>query len=150
MTPVDYIEAPLIYAQALLCQLTATAGDCQRAEQLKAAALRRFGYLLDFSPRSDTSSCSGCSRCTRSTATARCTSSPLRTRAPRRRAPPTAKGCTCSPGMARRCPPLTPNRACCRRRPPPPACSRGWLCTRRRRVSGNAVYLKSRADFRSR
>ncbi len=52
-TPVDYIEAPLIYAQALLCQLTATAGDCQRAEQLKAAALRRFGYLLDFSPQYD-------------------------------------------------------------------------------------------------
>jgi hypothetical protein len=52
-TPIDYIEAPLIYAQALLCQLTATAGDCQRAEQLKRAALTRFGYLLDFSPQYD-------------------------------------------------------------------------------------------------
>jgi hypothetical protein len=52
-TPVDYVEAPLIYAQALLCQLTGASNDCQRAEQLKAAALRRFGYLLDFSPQYD-------------------------------------------------------------------------------------------------
>jgi uncharacterized protein YyaL (SSP411 family) len=52
-TPVDYIEAPLIYAQALLCQLTGASSGCQRAEQLKAAALRRFGYLLDFSPQYD-------------------------------------------------------------------------------------------------
>ncbi|MGO9319581.1 MAG: glycoside hydrolase family 76 protein [Solirubrobacteraceae bacterium] len=52
-TPVDYIEAPLIYAQALLCQLTGTASDCERAEQLKATALHRFGYLLDFSPQYD-------------------------------------------------------------------------------------------------
>jgi hypothetical protein len=52
-TPVDYIEAPLIYAQALLCQLTGSSSGCQRAEQLKAAALRRFGYLLDFSPQYD-------------------------------------------------------------------------------------------------
>jgi hypothetical protein len=52
-TPVDYIEGPLIYAQALLCSLTATAADCQRAEQLKATALARFGYTLDFSPQYD-------------------------------------------------------------------------------------------------
>jgi hypothetical protein len=52
-TPIDYIEAPLIYAQALLCQLTSTPSECQRAEQLKATALRRFGYLLDFSPQYD-------------------------------------------------------------------------------------------------
>jgi uncharacterized protein YyaL (SSP411 family) len=52
-TPIDYIEAPLIYAQALLCRLTATAADCQRAEALKATALERFGYLLDFSPQYD-------------------------------------------------------------------------------------------------
>jgi hypothetical protein len=52
-TPIDYIEAPLIYAQALLCRLTATPSECQRAEQLKATALRRFGYLLDFSPQYD-------------------------------------------------------------------------------------------------
>ena len=52
-TPVDYVEAPLIYAQALLCNLTATPGDCSRAEQLKATALRRFGQLLDFSPQYD-------------------------------------------------------------------------------------------------
>jgi hypothetical protein len=52
-TPIDYIEAPLIYAQALLCRLTSTAAECQRAEQLKATALRRFGYLLDFSPQYD-------------------------------------------------------------------------------------------------
>jgi Glycosyl hydrolase family 76 len=52
-TPIDYIEAPLIYAQALLCTLTATAADCQRAAQLQEVALSRFGYLLDFSPQYD-------------------------------------------------------------------------------------------------
>jgi hypothetical protein len=52
-TPVDYIEAPLIYAQALICSLTGTVGDCERAERLKATALDRFGYLLDFSPQYD-------------------------------------------------------------------------------------------------
>ncbi len=51
--PVDYVEAPLIYAQALLCQLTGDSSGCQHVEQLKAAALRRFGYLLDFSPQYD-------------------------------------------------------------------------------------------------
>lgn len=52
-TPIDYIEAPLIYAQALLCRLGAEANSCARAEQLKATALERFGYLLDFSPQYD-------------------------------------------------------------------------------------------------
>ena len=52
-TPIDYIEGPLIYAQALLCRLTATAALCERAEQLKHTALDRFGYLLDFSPQYD-------------------------------------------------------------------------------------------------
>jgi glycosyl hydrolase family 76 len=52
-TPIDYIEAPLIYAQALLCTLTATPADCERASQLQAVALERFGYLLDFSPQYD-------------------------------------------------------------------------------------------------
>jgi hypothetical protein len=52
-TPIDYIEAPLIYAQALLCTLTSSAEDCQRATQLQEAALNRFGYLLDFSPQYD-------------------------------------------------------------------------------------------------
>jgi hypothetical protein len=52
-TPIDYIESPLIYAQAVLCEMTSTPADCQRAEQLKATALRRFGYLLDFSPQYD-------------------------------------------------------------------------------------------------
>jgi hypothetical protein len=52
-TPIDYIEAPLIYAQALLCRLTDSAGECERAEQLKSVALTRFGYLLDFSPQYD-------------------------------------------------------------------------------------------------
>ncbi len=51
--PADYIEGPLIYAQALLCGLTSTPPDCQRAEHLKATALTRFGYLLDFSPQYD-------------------------------------------------------------------------------------------------
>jgi hypothetical protein len=52
-TPVDYIEAPLIYAQATLCRITAVPAECQLAERLKARALSRFGYLLDFSPQYD-------------------------------------------------------------------------------------------------
>jgi hypothetical protein len=52
-TPVDYVEAPLIYAQAALCRLTGAQGECARAEQLKGSALHRFGYLLDFSPQYD-------------------------------------------------------------------------------------------------
>jgi hypothetical protein len=52
-TPIDYIEAPLIYAQAVLCSATASAADCARAEQLKTTALDRFGYLLNFSPQYD-------------------------------------------------------------------------------------------------
>jgi Glycosyl hydrolase family 76 len=52
-TPIDYIEAPLIYAQAILCSASATPADCTHAEQLKATALNRFGYLLDFSPQYD-------------------------------------------------------------------------------------------------
>jgi len=52
-TPVDYVEAPLIYAQALLCRLTGVQSECARAQALKETALRRFGYLLDFSPQYD-------------------------------------------------------------------------------------------------
>jgi hypothetical protein len=52
-TPIDYIEAPLIYAQELLCREAATPPDCVRAEELKSTALHRFGYLLDFSPQYD-------------------------------------------------------------------------------------------------
>ena len=52
-TPIDYIEAPLIYAQALLCKETSAPVDCQWAGQLQGTALRRFGYLLDFSPQYD-------------------------------------------------------------------------------------------------
>ncbi|MCW3027385.1 MAG: hypothetical protein JWN81_596 [Solirubrobacterales bacterium] len=52
-TPIDYIEGPLIYAQAVLCDATGTAAYCTRAEQLKATALDRFGYLLNFSPQYD-------------------------------------------------------------------------------------------------
>jgi hypothetical protein len=51
--PADYVQAPLIYAQALLCRLTGTPDECQRAARLKATALTRFGYLLDFSPQYD-------------------------------------------------------------------------------------------------
>jgi hypothetical protein len=52
-TPIDYIEGPLIYAQALLCRLSSTPADCRRAAQLEPVALTRFGYLLDFSPQYD-------------------------------------------------------------------------------------------------
>ncbi len=52
-TPIDYIEGPLIYAQAVLCRISADAGGCERAQRLKRTALDRFGYLLDFSPQYD-------------------------------------------------------------------------------------------------
>jgi Glycosyl hydrolase family 76 len=52
-TPIDYIESPLIYAQALLCRLTGTPSECARAQQLKGVALQRFGDQLDFSPQYD-------------------------------------------------------------------------------------------------
>ncbi len=52
-TPIDYIEGPLIYAQATLCRITSTPSECERAETLKSTALTRFGYLLDFSPQYD-------------------------------------------------------------------------------------------------
>jgi len=52
-TPIDYIESPLIYAQAVLCQITGTAADCERAEAVKTVALKRFGQMLDFSPQYD-------------------------------------------------------------------------------------------------
>ncbi len=51
--PVDYIEGPLIYAQATLCRLTSNAAECALARQLEARSLSRFGYLLDFSPQYD-------------------------------------------------------------------------------------------------
>jgi hypothetical protein len=52
-TPIDYIESPLIYAQALLCKETSTPADCERVAPLTATSLRRFGALLDFSPQYD-------------------------------------------------------------------------------------------------
>ncbi len=52
-TPIDYIQAPLIYAQADLCRVSSAQALCDRAEQLKATALTRFGYLLNFSPQYD-------------------------------------------------------------------------------------------------
>jgi hypothetical protein len=52
-TPIDYIEAPLIYAHTVLCETSGTPTECERAEQLKARAVERFGHLLDFSPQYD-------------------------------------------------------------------------------------------------
>jgi hypothetical protein len=52
-SPVDYIEGPLIYAQAVLCRLTGSSSECALAEQLKATALKRFGQTLDFAPQYD-------------------------------------------------------------------------------------------------
>jgi Glycosyl hydrolase family 76 len=51
--PIDYIEGPLIYAQALLCRLQSSPPLCERAQQLTRTSLSRFGYLLDFSPQYD-------------------------------------------------------------------------------------------------
>ncbi len=53
VTPVDYVEAPLAYAQAVLCRLTSNASECRTAQRIKAGSLSRFGYLLDFSPQYD-------------------------------------------------------------------------------------------------
>ncbi len=52
-TPIDYIESPLIYAQAVLCRETASAADCERVGPLTATALKRFGQILDFAPQYD-------------------------------------------------------------------------------------------------
>jgi hypothetical protein len=52
-TPIDYVEGPLIYAQALLCQETGSPAACERVAPLTATSLRRFGTLLDFSPQYD-------------------------------------------------------------------------------------------------
>lgn len=51
--PVDYIEGPLIYAQATLCRLQGDPAECALAERLKRTAVRRFGQQLDFSPQYD-------------------------------------------------------------------------------------------------
>ncbi|HWY17744.1 MAG TPA: glycoside hydrolase family 76 protein [Solirubrobacteraceae bacterium] len=52
-TPIDYIQAPLIYAQALLCRIDAAPADCTLADYLTATALHRFGESLDFAPQYD-------------------------------------------------------------------------------------------------
>src|SRR3984957_158737 len=52
-TPIDYIESPLIYAQALLCEATKSQEDCERVGPLSVTALKRFGQILDFSPQYD-------------------------------------------------------------------------------------------------
>ncbi len=52
-SPVDYIEGPLIFAQATLCRLTGSASECAFAERLKETALKRFGETLDFAPQYD-------------------------------------------------------------------------------------------------
>jgi uncharacterized protein YyaL (SSP411 family) len=55
-TPIDYIQSPLIYAQALLCRMHAAPTYCTLADYLKATALQRFGFgePLDFAPQYDT------------------------------------------------------------------------------------------------
>jgi len=52
-TPIDYIEAPLIYAQAVLCEMTATAAACERSVRLRNTALDRFGHMLNDAPQYD-------------------------------------------------------------------------------------------------
>jgi Glycosyl hydrolase family 76 len=52
-TPVDYIEGPMIYAQATLCRLTGSSSECALADRVRNRALTRFGYLLDFAPQYD-------------------------------------------------------------------------------------------------
>ncbi len=52
-TPVDYIEGPLIYAQATLCRIQLSSSECALADRLKQRALTRFGQILDFAPQYD-------------------------------------------------------------------------------------------------
>src|SRR4029077_14714501 len=52
-TPIDYIESPLLYAQETLCRIAGARADCERAQDLTATALTRFGDALDFSPQYD-------------------------------------------------------------------------------------------------
>ena len=52
-TPVDYIEGPMIYAQAALCRLQSSSSECALADRLKQRAIVRFGHTLDFAPQYD-------------------------------------------------------------------------------------------------
>ncbi len=52
-SPADYVESPMIYAQALLCGLKGEQSACERAESLERTALKRFGGMLDFAPQYD-------------------------------------------------------------------------------------------------
>ena len=133
-TPVDYIEGPLIYAQATLCRLTGASAECDLRRAPEGTGARRASATCSTSRRSTTrSTCSGCSRSTRSTATATLyrmaadnardaqtraldAGRPLPARLERRDA------------LRRR----TPGRACSRPTPRRRACSRGWPSTRRR------------------
>jgi uncharacterized protein YyaL (SSP411 family) len=51
--PVSYIQAPLIYAQQVLCTATGDGSLCTRARDLAATSLDRFGQTLDFGPQYD-------------------------------------------------------------------------------------------------
>ncbi|MGH2833540.1 MAG: glycoside hydrolase family 76 protein [Solirubrobacteraceae bacterium] len=52
-TPVDYVQSPLIYAEALLCRLINMPDECQRVEEIKETVLERFRYPLQFAPQYD-------------------------------------------------------------------------------------------------
>ena len=70
-TPIDYIEGPLIYAQAVLCRLHRRPRRLRTRRAPEGHGARRASATCSTSPRSTTrSTCSGCWRCTRSTATA--------------------------------------------------------------------------------
>ena len=148
-TPVDYIEAPLIYAQALLCHLTGQAAECERAAsaaERRAAALRLPARLLA-SVRRDLPAWMLALYSLEGDTTlyllAADNARDARTRAA------TAKGCTCSPGTAQRCPRRTRSRACCRRRPRPRACSLGWRSIRRLRKRARTPSARHRRSTRS-
>jgi uncharacterized protein YyaL (SSP411 family) len=51
--PVSYVQAPLIYAQQVLCTATGDRSLCTRARDLAATSLDRFGQTLDFGPQYD-------------------------------------------------------------------------------------------------
>ena len=142
-TPIDYIEGPLIYAQALLCRSGGTPEDCATAERVKRTSLQRFGYLLDFAPQFDAIYVQWMLALYALDGEPRSTGSAPTTRATRLPARATPAACTCAPGTARRFRRATDGPGCCRRTPRPRACSHGSPSTRRPAERGPAAQTPS-------
>jgi hypothetical protein len=51
--PIDYVEAPLIYAQYLLCQATGEQADCAHAAEQAQTMRKVYGVQYNFGPQYD-------------------------------------------------------------------------------------------------